>query len=234
MERCDKPNIPCVVSPYADADGCGGGFPPQRRASAVRRPGGRPPPASRTGRAHETHGHLAAFCSFDQNFSRISFQKRLFGQSVAAFFGFDQMTGAFLVKTEKSCQRRAENGVLKCETPSRLVKTEKSCQRLDSPFEQRPDRAPARQRMHAGWAIGPVERWGCMEGEPLRSAVRASSSRLRPRLDRRGGLAEPRLRPSRPSRPRLYLQTLRKSRLVCEGAPWKLPPSCWPRVRAPA
>ena len=59
---------------------------------------------------------LAAFFGFDQNFSWISFQKRLFGHSVASFFGFDQIEGRHLVKTEKSCHGRARKGGLKCET----------------------------------------------------------------------------------------------------------------------
>ena len=59
---------------------------------------------------------LAAFFGFDQNLSWISFQKWLFGHSVASFFGFDQIEGRHLVKTEKSCHGRARKGGLKCET----------------------------------------------------------------------------------------------------------------------
>ena len=68
---------------------------------------------------------LAAFFGFDQNLPRISFQRRLFGRSVASFFGFDQIEGAHLVKTENSCQPRAEKRGSRCETVTRFGQNRK-------------------------------------------------------------------------------------------------------------
>ena len=85
--------------------------------------------ARRQGAAHPPQEALAAFFGFDQNLPRISFQKRLFGRSVVAFFGFDQMGAARLVKTEHSCQRRAEKRGPRCETARRFGQNRKKLPR---------------------------------------------------------------------------------------------------------
>ena len=82
-------------------------------------------------------------CGFDQNLERISFQKRLFGRSVASFFGFDQTGGARLVKTEHFCQRRAEKRGSRCEIDPAFGQNRK---KLPAPFYWPARRASAARR----------------------------------------------------------------------------------------
>ena len=135
------------------------------------------------GRRKTAAGALAAFCGFDQNPERISFRKRLFDRSVAAFFGFDQMSAIHLVKTEKTCQPRAEKRGPRCETAHQLGQNRK---KLPRPFyrlarEGRASRTggrPARRR--CGRSDGTPRRRGPTETDaPERKGLARTAPRRR-------------------------------------------------------
>ena len=139
------------------------------RSRCTARAGGRAPPAEfgtpPAERGTPPNGALAAFFGFDQNLPRISFQKRLFGRSVASFFGFDQMATAFLVKTEHSCRRKAEKRGSRCETARQ--------------FGQNRKKLPGAS--------------GRMAGRRSR-ADRGGATSMRPRRKRKGRAGRPRAR----------------------------------------